>query len=349
MKSISRSFAVVFAVLFCTAVQADHHHKPVDLVGVWDVVASSDGNSREITWTFKQEGKKVTGVSFDHENSEERDLDRVTVKDKKAILEIDVEQDGNKGVIRVEAEEKTPGKLVGKWSVVGEDGTSFMDGKLEAVKQVVFAGEWDATSTLPDGTEIDSVLSLKGKNDKLKGVLESDSGELEIKKVAAKDGQLSLDFNFDMNGDSIHCIIKSKPQGNDKLVGNWVVLGEGGDEVAEGDWSAVRKPRGLAGVWNVVAAVPNNADFTGTLTLTQENGKYAGVSKGDNRDASPLKSVKVDGKELEYSTAFEGGGASGIITVTAVEQADGSLDGEWVFVGSDGNEQARDSWKATRE
>ncbi|NJO54515.1 MAG: polysaccharide deacetylase family protein [Bacteroidales bacterium] len=49
-----------------------------------------------------------------------------------------------------------------------------------------------------------------------------------------------------------------------------MVIGDDGSEVASGKWSAVRKPQGLAGVWDVVASVPDSGDYNGTLTLTDK-------------------------------------------------------------------------------
>ena len=349
MKTLTHVVAVVVALGVCPAIRADHHHKVVDLPGVWKAVASTDESAREITWTFQKEGDKLVGVSVDRESGDERKLDRVVVKEKKVTLEIDMERDGNEGVIKVEMEEETQGRLVGKWSIVGDNGTEYMSGDVSAVKEIAFAGQWDTISTLANGTTWESAMLLKGENSALKGSFRSARGEAEVDKVSVTEKGLRLEFDLEMNGNSINCVIKTEARGNDKLVGKWVVMGEDGSEAAEGEWSAVRKPADLAGTWDVVAIVPGNADYTGTLTLTSEEGKYAGTSQGSDSDATTLKTISVEGQKLEFSVPFEQDGNTGTIAVVAEQKEDGRLEGEWFLTGSDGNEYARAAWTATRK
>lgn len=347
MKNLCIAVLLVAATAIPTF--ADHHHTPVALVGVWNAEASSDQGAREITWTFSKKEGKITGVSFDKENGDERQLDRVKVDGKSVVLEIDIEQDGRSGTIRVEAEEKSPGKLSGEWSIVGDDGTKYMDGEVTAIKQVAFAGSWDAKSTMPNGGELEFVMELKGENKKLEGVFEGDNGETDIDSIYAKDNSLLLEFDLDYDGNQIDCEIKAKPEGDNKLVGKWKVIGEDGSTSAEGDWVAVRKAKSFAGKWDVVAAIPNGGEYDGTLTLVDNAGKYSGTAKGDDRDANQLESCTVDGENVEFSCQFEQGEYAGTITVEAKLQADGSLKGEWALTGKDGQEMARDAWHATRE
>ena len=349
MKTVGYVFAIAVAFGFSSIALADHHDKAADLTGVWNVMASTDEDVRELSWTFKKEGDKYTGISKDHENGDERNLDRITVKEKKVVLEIDLEVDGNKGIIKVEAEEKSAGKLVGKWSIVGEDGTEYINGDVTAKKVVEFAGDWDLVAELPEGGEVEAVLKLKGKNDSLSGVLDGDAGETKIDEISAKDNELRMEFDLDVDGDTIRVVVEANSKGTNKLAGVWVVVGDGGDEAAKGELSAKRKSKGLAGTWNVVAAIPDGGEYHGTLTLTSENGKYAGTSKSDDREPASLKTISVDAQKIEFTVPFERDGNTGAITVTANLKGDGSLKGEWVLTGSDGDEVARDEWKATRQ
>ena len=348
MKAAILLFAIACVATACPGVYADHHNESVNLVGVWKATASSDEGEREITWTFKKENDKLKGVSLDGQSGEESNLDRIVVKGKKVTLEIDIEQDGNKGMIQVDAEEKSPGKLVGKWSIVSDEGTEYMSGEVTAMKEVAFAGEWAAVSILPDGSEYESVMSLKGENAKLAGKLDGQAGEIDIDKISMTDKGLQIEFEIEMEGNSFDVKIKAQPDGNDKLKGKWIANGDDGGEAAEGEWSAVRKNKGLAGKWDVVATVPDADDYHGTLTLEAKDGKYGGVSKSNDGEAKEIEAVKSDDKSIEFSTPFEYDGNKGTITVTAKQQEDGSLKGEWVLIGKDGNEWARESWKATR-
>ena len=346
MKIRNQLVATVSVVmLLASTALADHHLKPLDLTGVWKATATSDGNTRNITWTFTKKGDELSGTSVDGDSGEKRELDRIAVSEKKVTLEIDIEQDGNTGVIRVEAEEKTAGKLDGKWTIVDDNGNVFMSGEVTAVKEVALAGAWDATATLPDGVKLKSVLELKGKNSDLKGLLSGDAGENKINKVTMSDQELHLEFDVDMNGESFNVVIKAKAEGDNKLVGKWMV----DDAGAEGDWSAVRKVESLAGVWNVVAKVPDNDDYTGTLTLKEADGKYTAVSKGTDSDGVDATKVKVNAGGVEVVLPFNQAGYSGTITIEAARQKDGGLKGEWALVGDDGTEYIRESWKATRQ
>ena len=345
MKTAIRVLAMVVALGAGSTISAE----TIDLSGEWTVTASTDQGERELTWKFKKEAGKLSGTSLDADNGEERELDRITVIGNNVLLEIDIEMDGNKGTIEVDAKEEVKGKLIGEWSIVGDDGTEYLSGKVSAVKQIAFAGEWTTTAELPDGGSLESVLELKGENGSLKGVLNGAAGETPIDKANADDQNLRLEFDFDMNGITINCVIKADAEATDKLVGKWVVLGEDGSEAAEGKWSAVRKSKSLAGTRDVVATVPDSADYRGTLTLTEENGKYAGKSTSSAGEGRSLTSVKVESENVEFTVPFEYDGNSGTITVKAKKTEEGKLTGEWILTGEDGNEWARESWSATRQ
>ena len=340
MKTLKPIIAF-FAVLGIVAqAQADHHLKPVKLDGVWKVSASMDGGEeREYTWTFKKDGDKFSGISLDHENDDERDFESIKVKEKKVVIEMEIEGDGQEGVIRIEGEEKSPGKLVGKWSVVDTP----YEGDFVAMREVDFAGEWDAVSVLPDGQGIKSVLKLMKKSGKMMGVLDGQAGKIDLDKVSVKDGKLHVEFAFEMQGNEIEVSIDAKPEGDDKLVGEWSVPDGGG---TSGDWSAKRKSP-LAGAWKYMAVVPDG-DQEGDIMFAMKDGKLSGTSKGPDGDATKMDKIAFDGKKLMFSVPFERDGVEGIVNIEAKVQKDGSLDGEWILVGGDGNEYARDSWKAKR-
>ena len=222
MKTVRHAVAFVATMGMFSSALADHHLKPVDLTGVWNVKAITDDNVREITWTFKKANGKLKGESFDHENDTDQDIDRIDVKEKKVTLGIDIEVDGNTGVIMIEAEEKSTGKLTGDWKVVGSDGTEYMSGKLSATKRVAFAGKWETVATMGNGNEVKAVMELQGKGSSLEGKFDGDAGELELDKVSVKDNALRVQFEFEMNGNTINCVIEAEPHGNDKLVGKWL-------------------------------------------------------------------------------------------------------------------------------
>lgn len=346
MKFSATLFSIVIGLIVSQTVQADHHLQPIDLPGTWNVEASTDNGTRKLTWTFSEKDGNVLGVSLDSEEGNERNFDSVVVKEKKVTLDIKIEADGNTGTIRAEAEEKSPGKLVGKWSILDDDGAEYAAGELTATKEVSFAGEWMTVAETPNG-ETESTLTLTGNNSGLKGELEGELGKVQIDKVKLANDGLRLKFEFEAEGNPLEVTIKAKPEGNDKLVGNWIATGDDGSVVAEGKWSAKRK-LALVGTWKVVASVPENADHHETITLAAKNGEYSGMSKGDDSEAKELTSVNVDGQSVTFTVPFEYQGNTGTITVEAKLQNDGSLKGEWVLTDSGDTEYARETWKATK-
>ena len=347
--NIITSFAAVVGL--CSPLSADHHKKPADLVGEWAVTASTDSGERELTWTFERKEDKLTGSSKDHESGEERTFDRIKVEEKKVTVEIDVEQDGNTGVIKIVAEEKSVGNLEGKWSIQGSDGTEFMSGEMVAERkfEIVYAGDWKATSVLPDGNEMSAAMILSGKNEDLKGRFESDQGELEIGEVKAKDKSLRLAFEFDMQGSSVSAVIEADLKEKNKLVGKWIIKGDDGAEAAKGDWSAVREEKvDLAGDWSITAALPDGGEYTGTMTLEIKDGKYSGKSVNSEGEELKLDNIKFEEDKLSYSVEFERDGFSGTIKVQA-KLAEDALKGEWSMIDSNGDEVAGDSWAASRK
>ena len=326
---------------------ADHHLEGIDLAGVWHVKAENDEGARELRWTFEADGDRFKGASEDLSSGNERKFDRVKVKQKAVTVEMDIERDGQVGVIIVKAEESSAGKMAGRWSIENDEGDEFMSGKLSAWKEVEFSGKWDAVAELSDGNRLESVVSLEGKNSNLKGVLTGESGEIEIDTAQVERRSVRLEFDFEMNGNDIDCIIEAEADGNNKLVGKWRIPDLDGQEVS-GKWTAARKGADIAGQWNVTAVVPGADEYKGTLSLVKRGDKYSGSSKSSNGDTSELDSLAFDGKQLKYSVPFEQDGFVGTISVEAELQKDGSLRGEWIAKDQDGQEVARDSWTAKR-
>ena len=213
----------------------------VDLAGKWKASATSDtGDEREIIWTFTKDGDGFTGMSLDKESGDERKLDRVKVSGKQVTLEVDIERDGQTGVIRVVAKQKAPGQISGKWSVVASDGTEYLSGDISAAKQldVKYAGQWTSVAVLPDGGEYETKMMLSGANDKLKGHFETEDGDrVAIEKITVGDKGMHCEFSFDMDGTTVEVVIDAKPKSDNKLAGEW--------SLASGEkWRLVRETKG---------------------------------------------------------------------------------------------------------
>ncbi|MEM7387539.1 MAG: hypothetical protein AAF514_21595 [Verrucomicrobiota bacterium] len=356
MKTLKSILALALFWSFSAFAQEETEKKneaTLDLAGEWNASASTDAGDRELKWTFKKAEDGFSGMSHDPETSEDRKFDRIKVEGKKVTLEIDVEQDGNSGVIQVIAEEKKAGQLSGKWKIADTDGNELMGGELKAEKkiEIAFAGEWKTTSVLPDETELNSVVTLKGKNDALKGELMSEDGNtIEIDKFATKEKDLEMHFDFEMNGSTINVVVKSSLESEDKLNGQWAVIGEDGSEAMTGKWSAERvKAPSVEGDWVVKATVPESDDYTGALTLKKDGEKWKGTSTSDSDGESrDLSTASFEKDQLTFTTPFEAGGAEGTITVKATLKED-KLTGTWSLTDSSDTELASDAWEATRK
>ena len=336
-------FAVAVSLGVCCSVYADHHGAHA-LIGVWNATAATDNGERDITWTFKKDGDRITGISHDHESGDDRNLDRITVKGKKVTLEVDIEQDGNEGVIKVVADMEKSLMLKGKWSVLGDDGQVYMSGDIEAEKEVAFAGKWNSVAELPDGSEHESVVHIEGANKRLTGVIHSDDGDMKLKKIEATENGLYCTFDYDMDGETIPVVIEAKLDDENKLVGEWATE----DGAAEGNWTATRRIAAtMAGMWDVTAEVGDNPNYKGTLKLEEDNGNYTGTSQSGDREAKKLATASVNGKDLHYTVPFERDGYSGTVEVKATLNGDGELVGKWMLT-ADGTEYASGKWEAKR-
>ena len=348
MKTIRFLCAALVALGVTSTVSADHHKEPADVVGVWNLTASSDNGDRDLQMTIKKDGDKLSGKTVDGENGDVRNFDSVTIKEKMVTIKIPLEVDGNTGTIVIEGEEKAVGKLAGEWSIIGDDGTEYMSGEFTGYREVALAGKWDATTSMPNGNTLESVLSFEGKNSALKGMLSGNSGDIKIDRARVSDNKVRIEFEFEMNGNVIDVVIKAAPEGKDKLVGGWVASGDDGSQLAEGDWSAQRQAKSLAGKWDVVATVPDSPDYNGSIVLAEKGGKYSGKLSSSNGDSSSIDTVKVADGYVEFSLPFENSGYSGTLSVKA-KISDDKLVGKWTFTEEGGSELASEAWTATRK
>lgn len=349
-------FTTAIASLFLASglAFADHHKKPVNLEGVWNTVAGSDEGERKFTVTVAREGTAYTGTSHSIENGKDRKIDRISVKQKKVTLEFDMERDGEKRLIKVIADEKAPGKLVGKWSVEGSDGTVHMTGPWRADKEVIFSlgGEWDSVGTTGEGEKHSSTMTISGSGAGLKGKFAGEAGDLKIDTVRLNKENLHLAFVLDLDGTKVPTTIEAKATDDNTLEGKWIIKNEANEVAATGDWTAKRNAKPafvLAGDWDIVATLPEGDEYNGTLSIQKKGKRFSGSSKSDEGEARELKSITFDGKNLVYTVGVELNDQDGIITVTGVKEGDDGFKGRWSLAGPDKKEIAGNSWQATRE
>jgi S-formylglutathione hydrolase FrmB len=215
------------------------------LTGAWKGRGTlPQGGERQSVIHLERKGDGLAG-SFE---TEERkgDLSRVRVEGDVLVFEIDVERDGQKGMIRVDARLKD-GKLAGTWSARMADGTELASGDWQAVKEAPAAarldGSWKLVLNLGDQA-LDYTLRIRGEGEKLEGVLVSPrSGEHKFQTVTWKDGKLHMEIVRTYEGMEI----KWKYDG--ELTGKGLsgkVVPEGFENELSGTWTAEKEGPGAA-------------------------------------------------------------------------------------------------------
>jgi len=104
------------------------------------------------------------------------------------------------------------------------------------------AGTWQSVAVIPDGATLRSDFILTGADTALTGKFTSEAGELELNEATVDGEKVEFKFDFEVNGESRPVVVSATLQSKDLLEGNWVVKGPGGEDMAEGEWSATRAP-----------------------------------------------------------------------------------------------------------
>ena len=106
----------------------------VSLAGTWETKASlPDGNTRPGTLVISEENGQFKGTASGDQG--ERKMDRIKWENGRLLMEIDVERDGRKGLIKVSASGTSADQLTGTWSANDETGNELMSGAWAAKKK----------------------------------------------------------------------------------------------------------------------------------------------------------------------------------------------------------------------
>ncbi|MGK0184731.1 MAG: hypothetical protein ACI9R3_000505 [Verrucomicrobiales bacterium] len=320
----------------------------VSVDGVWKVNASTDSGQKHYTMTISNgEGDALSGSIVEDGKDDERKFDRVAVNGKKLTLGIDLESDGQTGVLKVDAKEENPGVLTGKWSIEDSSGTALMGGEWDATKEVVasLAGTWDTVAELPEGGTFDSALVVSGSPGDYSATFEVEEGEVSARGISEKDGKIAIDVVIEQEGVKMDVQLRCELDGND-LIGTWKLT----DDSASGDWKATRRTEFvLAGDWDVLAILPEGEELQALFEIAKgDDGSHTGMGKvGD--DKSELKSISIsDDGEVTITLGFEMDGTAGLATITAEADGDNKLKGKWAFASDSGSENYDGEWSASR-
>lgn len=327
----------------------------VSLLGTWKAIGDlPDGGTSESTITISVEGDAIKGVAVGNDGNE-RTIDRIKTDGKKVTLELDVERDGQKGIIRVKAEETRRGRIAGTWYLIDSEGEERADAPWvaerisepepeSAASAPSIVGKWNAVATTQNGDELPSVVTFAGSPGKYTGKSVSERGETKFDSVKVKDKEVEVEMTLEINDSEVDVRIEAEMKEIDHLKGKWVIFNDSGEAALSGDWEAKRALQlDLAGTWNVVAATDNGDNEHQAIFEKTDTG-YKGRVESDNGSID-YSSIKVEDNDVELVFAF----GEGTVKVAAEYTAKNTLKGKWTYFDSSDAEQASDTWVATRE
>ncbi len=351
MKRTRLFITTLFAFTLAT-LAAD---EPLSLVGTWEAVGElpgGDASESTITISTGPEGFEATVSSDDNED---RKIDRVKAEGKEVTLELDVERDGQSGIIRVIATQTEVGKLSGKWYLIDSEGEDRGNAPWEAVRisepepavpTVSIAGKWESIAYTDNGRELPAVVEIVESEGKLSGTTTSERGETKFDLVKQMGREAEMEMVLKFGDNEVDVRIEAALQTDDHLDGKWIIFDQTGQEAASGKWEAKRVKEvvlDIAGTWDVVAT-SDDGDHTHQAIFEKTEDGYKGEATSD-LGSMAFTTVTVEGDALALAIPF----GEGTITIAAKKVADHKLEGTWHYHDSDGNEQASDAWEATRK
>ena len=229
----TRLLVGIASVVAVMAVSADHHEESV--AGVWyGIGVGPNGEESESTLTITEKDGKLS-ASSESDQGDSRDLDRITFKDSKLTGEIDIDQNGQEGVLGVKASLNKKGELKGKWFANDADGNELYIGAWTALRALdkVVVGEWNVVA-VTENEDLEHQIKVTKAGYKYSGTLESDQGSLELEEVKVKKNKLSYEFTY---GDGSVKVVAAL-MGAKKLSGEWLYFDSSDQEVGKGKWTA---------------------------------------------------------------------------------------------------------------
>ena len=206
-------------------------------------------------------------------------------------------------------------------------------------------GVWEATMTRPDGETAGSTMTIQKKEGKRSGTIVNSQGEERKLDRVSFDGK-SLGIEVDIERDDWSGVIgvKAKLDAKGVLKGNWYVQGDDGNQVASGDWKAVRSlKKALAGTWNVVAKKTNEEDFDHQVVFSESSSGFSATAHREEESMEFAK-VTVEGNKLLLELPFD----EGRVKVKAFQRTAKKIVGKWTLFDDLGSATDSGEWVATK-
>lgn len=206
-------------------------------------------------------------------------------------------------------------------------------------------GVWEAMMSRPNGDTVDSKLTIQKKDGKWAGTAVNSQGEERKLDRVSFDGK-SLGIEVDIERDDWSGVIGVKAKLDDKgvLKGNWYAKGDEDNQIASGDWKAVRSLKAaLAGTWKIVAKT-DEEDFEHRIVFSASGSGFSGTAHREE-DSLDFTKVTIEGNKLFLEFLF---GEEGKVKVKAFQRTAKKMIGEWTLF--DNLDSAIDSgeWVATK-
>ncbi len=210
-------------------------------------------------------------------------------------------------------------------------------------------GVWHATAETDNGEQT-SVWTIQRSGEGYAGkYVSSESDQQRELSDIRFDGKV-LTFQFDVEVEDREYVIKVVSELNDKSIdGNWAVeKKKNGKELASGKLSAVRNASPeWVGQWKTTAALPDGAVLRGTMSLKGNHKVLSGTLVVDENETRIDKiAVQDQSVRMEFKLDVEGDLRD--IVIEAKMKFGKSLDGKWILLDRDGNEEESGNWGAER-
>ena len=315
------SLAGLALLLLAPRIATAQAEKPVDAVGQWAMTVETPSGNFTSTLKLERKGDQLTGVSVG-QDAKETKLNDLKLAGKTLTFTEDITHEGTDyhlvytGTIEGDT-------IQGTFETAGQ--TMTWSAKRAAATPAVpvsAAGTWKITVQTPNGPR-ERTLILKQEGSQLSGTVTGPMDQVStLQDVSLKGKELRFTISFDRNGQTVQRTFIAAVDG-DSLSGSI----EGGDQKLtftgkrETATAATAATAGAAGSWKLSVMAPDRT-YLPTITLTQQDGKWAGKLVTEQGDTAELKDLLLNGNQLSFTADLDMGGTLIHLKFT------GTLDGD---------------------
>ncbi len=212
------------------------------------------------------------------------------------------------------------------------------------------AGHWATVTTLPEGNELESEMMLAKEGDGWKGTVSSERWDepRAFTSVSVDGKELALVLPIQYEGADLTFRIAAKATGADGYAGKWMAEDLDGNELATGDWEAIRiqpEPNPLVGDWDASAEGPDGEDLDFDMTVSESEDSLVATLKADSGELK-VDAISLDDDKVTIKVPYPYEGGAVPVTIAATLKGD-VIEGEW-SASADGEDYSG-AWTAKRK